>query len=148
MYLKSDDPTNDIRTLNNATCQFWSIITYLTINKIHQLIDKAGLQNDIKCISSIYDSIYFTVRADANLIKWLNDNIVPIITQDFMVDQAIHNEAAGEIGPDWATLCHVPNNASIYQIDRAWAFSKLDRLVWKTSGVPTHWSWTAVMKSL
>ncbi len=115
-YISSDNPRRDIRTLNNASCQFWSIVTALTINKIHQLIDDAGLQDDIKCISTIYDSIYFTVKEEPELIQWLNDTIVPIITQDFMENQTIPNEAAGEIGYDWASLKLVPNNSSLQDI--------------------------------
>lgn len=115
-YIKSDNPGRDIRTLNNATCQFWSIVTALTINKIHQLIDDADLQDHIKCTSTIYDSIYFTLPADARYVKWLNDNIVPIITKDFMLDQTIHNEATGEIGPSWAELFPVRNNESLTTI--------------------------------
>lgn len=116
-YIKTDNPHKDIRTLNNATCQFWSIVTALTINKIHQLIDKTNYQNDIICTSTIYDSIYFVVRKDVNIIKWLNDRIVSIMTQDFMENQTIKNEAEGEIGLDWASLKQVPNNASTEEIN-------------------------------
>ena len=115
-YIDSDDPDRDIRTLNNATCQFWSILTALTINRLHQLIDKAGLQNDILITSTIYDSIYMEVRSDPAIIKWLNDTIIPIMTTDFMTNQIIHNEADLEIGPSWATLHKLPHNASISDI--------------------------------
>jgi len=62
--LSSDTPNNDIRTLYNATCQFWSILSLLTANKIHLEIDKYGLQEDIFCISTIYDSLYYIVKKD------------------------------------------------------------------------------------
>lgn len=115
-YLKTDDPEADIRTLNNATCQFWSIVTLLTINKVHQWIDKNNLAKDVICTSTIYDSIYYVVRKDASIIKALNDYIVPVMTADFMENQTIPNEAVGEIGPNWAELTQVPNNASLEQI--------------------------------
>lgn len=115
-YLKSDNPDRDIRTLANGTCQFWSIITAITINRMHQLSDAKGLSNDIKCISTIYDSIYYEVTDDLDILKWLNDNIVPIITQDFIESQAIPNAATGEIGYDWASLKGVPINATTEQI--------------------------------
>ena len=38
------------------------------------------------------------------------------MTKDFMLDQAIPNDAAGELGPNWAELLHVPNSASIQQV--------------------------------
>ena len=115
-YMKSDDPDRDIRTLNNGTCQFWSILTALTINKLHHLIDEANLQNDIRVTSTIYDSIYFEVRADPTIIKWLNDRIIPIMTTDFMLNQTISNEAELELGLSWADLHKLPIDASLEDI--------------------------------
>jgi len=118
-YIKSDSPDRDIRTLNNATCQFWSILTALTINKMHQLIDDANLQDDIIVTSTIYDSIYFEVRNDPQIIKWLNDNLIPVMTKDFMPDQIVHNAANLDIGPNWANLVELPNDASLAHITQA-----------------------------
>ena len=115
-YLNSDRPDADIRTLNNATCQFWSILTALTINKMHQLIDLAGYQNDIIVTSTIYDSIYFEVRDDVEIIKWLNDNLIPTMTQDFMENQTIKNTADLEIGHSWGDLKIIRNDATLEDI--------------------------------
>jgi DNA polymerase-1 len=111
-YLKTDDAESDIRTLANATCQFWSILTALTINKMHQLIDEAGLENDVKVVSTIYDSIYIEVTQDIKIIKWVNDNLIRTMLVDFMEDQAIPNEAESEIGLNWADMVAIPNNAT------------------------------------
>ena len=111
-------PDADIRTLTNATCQFWSILTLLTINKMHKLIERDGLSNDVFCISTIYDSIYFIVRKDANIIKWVNDYLIRLMTQDFLIDQIIPNTAESEIGLNWASLHKITNNASIEEIEQ------------------------------
>ena len=116
LYLKSDDPGRDIRTLNNATCQFWSILTAIAINEMHRRIDLAGYSQDIIITSTIYDSIYFEVREDPTIIKWLNDNLIEIMTRDFMEDQTISNTADLEIGPNWADLHLIHNNASESEI--------------------------------
>ena len=110
--IDTDDADKDIRTLASASVQFWSILTLLAINKLHQLIDEAGLQNDIIVTASIYDSIYFEVRDDPAIIKWLNDTIVPIMETDFMVNQTVHNEARLEIGPSWAKLIKLSDTAT------------------------------------
>jgi len=115
-YIKTNNANKDIRTLHNATCQFWSILTLLTINKMHHLIDEAGLQDRVQCISTIYDSIYFIVDADAELLKWVNDKLVPIMCTDFMVDQTIKNEATAEIGLDWADMEQISNRATAKEI--------------------------------
>lgn len=114
--LYSDDAQKDIRSINNATCQFWSILTALAINKIHQLIDEAGYQNDIKITSTIYDSIYFCMKDDPALVKWLNDRIIPIMEKDFMEDQILANSVDLEIGPDWSELHKLSHNADIEEI--------------------------------
>jgi hypothetical protein len=107
----TDDPDRDIRTLNNGTCQFWSILTALTIDKMYQLIDEAGYAGDIFVTSTIYDSIYFIIRDTVKHIKWLNDTLIPIMEQDFMEGQILPNSAELEIGPDWSTLHVLPHSA-------------------------------------
>jgi DNA polymerase-1 len=115
-YLYTDNAEADIRTLNNATIQFWSILTLLTINKLHQKIDEANLQDSIFCIATIYDSIYFIVREDADVLRWLNDEIVTLMTKDFVKNQIVKNEATGEIGRNWAELKQIKNNATVEEI--------------------------------
>jgi len=119
--LKTDDADRDIRTLANATCQFWSILTALTINKMHQLIDENQLEHDVKVISTIYDSIYLEVKEDPTIIKWVNDNLIKSMLVDFMENQTISNEAESDIGYNWADMVTIPNNASIKQIQEALA---------------------------
>lgn len=124
-YIYSDNPRRDIRTLHNASCQFWSILTLLTINKMHQLIDLNGMSDDIFCISSIYDSIYFIVKEDPTTIKWLNDNLIPVMTKDFMVDQTIPNDAVAEIGYSWSVLHHLSNGASLDEVTATLQFASI-----------------------
>lgn len=112
----SDTPNKDIRTLNNATCQFWSILSVLTINKMHQLIDNAGYTDDIFITSSIYDSIYFCVRDNPEIIKWLNDTLIPVMETKYMAGQILDNSVDLELGMDWANLTKLPHNASVEEI--------------------------------
>ena len=94
----------------------WSILTILTINKLHQLIDSNGLQNKVKVISTIYDSIYLDVVKEPEVIKWVNDNIIHLLTSDFIPNQRIPNSAEAEIGLNWADLVAIPNNATLEDI--------------------------------
>lgn len=80
---------------------------------MHQLIDKEGLQDDVQCISTIYDSIYYLVKDDPKTIKWVNDNLSTIMVKDWMVDQTIANEATAEIGLNWADMIQLDNHASL-----------------------------------
>lgn len=123
-YLRSSTPDKDIRSLNNATCQFWSILSLLTIEKIDTLVQNAGLMEDIEVVSSIYDSIYFHVRNSARVVKWLNDNLIPIMTKDFLKGIIVHNKAELECGYNWADTVPIPNGANIFQIKEAMAKAK------------------------
>lgn len=118
-YIRSDNAERDQRTLQNSMAQFWSILSLLAINKLHQLIDEAGYTDDIIVVSSIYDAVYVEVPKDPVAIKWLNDTLVPIMVQDFMPDQAVPNDAEGEIGYDWYTTVKIPHNASLETIESA-----------------------------
>lgn len=117
-YISSSNPNKDIRTLANATVQFWSILTLLAVNKIHQLIDKTGLQNNIIVTSTIYDAIYFEIDNDPVIVKWLNDNIIPIMTTNFIPNQIVLNDCDLCIGTSWANYdnYHLPHNASLEEI--------------------------------
>ena len=115
--MRSDKPEADIRTLSNATCQMWSLLTAIGINELHRRIDQTFVSPDvIQVTSSIYDSIYGIVVDDPLVIKWLNDTLVEILVKDFMVDQTVHNEAQLEIGLDWASLHPLPIQASTVEI--------------------------------
>ena len=115
--LYSDNPDKDYRTLFNAYGgQFWSILTLLTINKLHSLLDKFDMNEDIKCIATIYDSIYFTVKEDAKTLKWLNDNLIELMTKDFLEDQRIKNVAEMVIGRNWSEEVEIPNTATESEI--------------------------------
>lgn len=116
-YLYTDNADKDIRTLMNSQAQFWSIMTALSINKMHTLIDLQNYQKDIFITANIYDAIYGCVRADPIIIQWLNNNIVPVMETDFLVDQLVKNSADLEIGLDWSDAHKLSHNASIEEIE-------------------------------
>ena len=112
----SSNPDEAIRTLNNATVQFWSILTLIAINEFNYQVDKEGLDTEIEISSTIYDSMYLHVTADAELLKWVNDTLVPIMCVQYLEEERIHNEASGEIGLNWADLHKIQNGATTEEI--------------------------------
>lgn len=115
-YINTTDASKDQRTLHNATIQFWSILTAITINKLHQLIDAANLSSDIFVITTIYDSIYLEVRNDPTIVKWANDNLISCMTKDFMINQRIPNTAESDVGVNWYDLHRIHNGASLGEV--------------------------------
>jgi len=116
--LYTSDVKKEARTLFNANSQFWSILTLLTINKMHSLIDDAGYGDDIKCISTIYDSIYYIVKDDADIIHWLNNVLIEVMCTDYLVDQRVPNEADLELGKNWSDLVVIENNCTAEEIEK------------------------------
>jgi hypothetical protein len=113
----TSDAGQDIRTLNNATVQFWSILTLIAINEFNYRIREEGLQDLVKVNSTIYDSIYTYTYRDPEIIKWVNDNLIEVMTVPYLENEVIHNEADGEIGLNWADLHKVKNGASVDDIN-------------------------------
>lgn len=129
-YMYCSDPQTWVRTLFNGFSQFWSILSLLTVNKFHSVLDETKLSNRVKVISSIYDSIYIHMDDDPNLIKWVNDTLIPIMTKDYLEDIIVPNEAEAEIGYNWFDLIPIHNNASLEEIDcaRILARNKIDKI--------------------
>lgn len=115
--LYTDNPHNDIRTLHNATVQFWSILTLIAVNELNYRIAQENLEEYVQVQSTIYDSIYTQTYHDPEIIKWVNENLIEVLTVQYLQEEQIHNEAEGEIGLNWADLHKIPNNASIQQIE-------------------------------
>jgi hypothetical protein len=86
------------------------------LNETNYQIKQNNLQEDIKVISTIYDSIYFLVKKDAETIKWLNDTVIKNMCTPYLIDEVVHNEAEGEIGYNFADLRKIENNASVEDI--------------------------------
>ncbi len=114
--LYSSDPDQHIRTLHNATVQFWSILTLIAINEFNHRVRSVGLEDSVKVSSTIYDSIYTYTRRDPEIIKWVNDNLIELMCVQYLEDEIIRNEAEGEIGLNWADLHKVKNNATVDDI--------------------------------
>jgi DNA polymerase-1 len=112
----SSKPDQAIRTLNNATVQFWSILVMIAINELNYRIREENLQDAMDVTSTIYDSIYLSVVKDSEIIAWLNENIIELMTVQWLEEETIRNEACGEIGLNWADLHRVNNHATPAEI--------------------------------
>lgn len=113
----TSDAGQDIRTLNNATVQFWSILTLIAINEFNYRIREEKLQDLVKVNSTIYDSIYTYTYRDPEIIKWVNDNLIELMTVPYLENEVIHNEAEGELGLNWSDLHKIKNGASVDDIN-------------------------------
>jgi DNA polymerase-1 len=117
--IHTSEPDKEIRSYNNALFQFWSILTLLTINKLHTLIDENNLSEDVFVIATIYDSIYLHIKDDLEVIKWVNDTITELMSKDFIENQTVPLTAGAEIGYSWFDSIPISNTASLDDIEKA-----------------------------
>ena len=126
--LRTNDADKDIRTLNNASVQSFSDITMIAgaqfMDKVHQL----NRQEEIKIFNIVYDAIYIEADLRPDTIKWVNDNLIPLMTQQYLEQEDIPNAAECDLGLNLADTITIPNNASIEQIEEV-----LDKLL-----TPSH----------
>jgi len=107
------------RTIWNAYAgQFWSILSLITVNEMHYRINEENLSDDIIFNSTIYDACYGYVKKDAKTVKWLNDNLIEVMTKDWLEKQPIKNQADMELGKSWKAEITIPNNASLKDIEQ------------------------------
>lgn len=114
--IQTDDPLTNIRTLHNATIQFWSILTLIAINELNHRIKEENLTDYVKVQSTIYDSIYSQTYKDPEIIQWTNKNLIEVLTVPYLQSQEIPNKADGLIGLNWADTHKISNEASIEEI--------------------------------
>jgi hypothetical protein len=88
----------------------------IAINELNYRIREENLQHAMDVTSTIYDSIYLSVVKDSEIIAWLNENIIELMTVQWLEEETIRNEACGEIGLNWADLHRVNNHATPAEI--------------------------------
>ena len=113
----SSNPNRDIRSLNNVTIQFYDVITLIALEAIQDQINKAGYAQDILPVNTIYDALYFEIREDPKIIKWLNDTLIPIMTTQLFEEEFVPNVANLDIGKNLGEQYELPHNATIKQIN-------------------------------
>lgn len=113
----TDNPEKEIRSISNATCQFWSVLTQIAINELNYRSTNEGIKDAVNVHATIYDSVYVYVKKNAKTVKWVNDNLIEIMRKDFMEDQIVPNDAVGEIGNSWGSLTKIPQDATLEQIE-------------------------------
>ena len=114
--LRTDDAKKDVRTITNATYQFWSILTLLALHQMLARVKAAGYSKDIFIYSTIHDSITAYVREDPTIIKWYNDNLIECMVGDFLLNQEVKLESNVDIGKSYDKCIELPNNCSVEHI--------------------------------
>jgi len=116
LRLRTRDAKKDIRTLFNALQQGYSVLTQIAALTMRQKIIDAGKTKSIKLVNLIHDALYYELDDNPIDIQWLNDNLIPTMTKDFLIKQKVKLQAALDIGYNLYHVKELPKNATVEEI--------------------------------
>jgi DNA polymerase-1 len=107
------------RTINNAESQSYGMLLNRALIELDQRLRRDNLTSDILMSNCIHDAAYFIVKKDPEIIYWLNQNLIEVMS--WQEDPAIKSTevllgAELDIGTTWANGKTIPNDASIEYI--------------------------------
>jgi len=109
----SDDPKKNLLALNNANFQGYSDLTLIAATNFRKAYLTNGNPHNIKGLNIIHDALYYELDDTIEAVKWLNDHLIPIMTQDFLINQTVHLRAECDFGYNQAVMVTLPNNADL-----------------------------------
>jgi len=105
------------RSATNALIQGFGMLTVKAMNKFQERIEQSGYDSDVQIINTIHDAVYLRVRDNVNTIKWVNNNLIDCMVEDFADGQDIPLEAELDVGYSWVDQRTLPNNCSEEEIE-------------------------------
>ena len=109
----------EVRSANNAVTQSWGMLLNRAMIATNDRIEAAGYGTSILPINMIHDAGYFLVRDTPEAVKFLNDTLIEEMEwndDDRIRSTDVPMTAALELGKSWDKLTHVPNKATLQEI--------------------------------
>ena len=116
LRLYSDNVEKDIRTLFNANFQSYSVLTQIVLVEFHKAIIKDNMQDKVKLTNTIHDAIYGEMDDDIEVIKWVNDTLIAIMTRQFVHNQSVQLKSEVDIGYNLYDMVTLSNSCSVEKI--------------------------------
>ena len=102
------------RSINNMRIQSAALLTLKSIYEFQEFVEKSEFKYDIRVHATVYDSIYLCIKPNVKAIKFVKDNLIPIMCQEYD-GQIIPNEAELDLGNSWNEEITVTNEDEIKQ---------------------------------
>jgi DNA polymerase-1 len=119
-HARPSEAAAEERSAGNAFGQSYGLLNSRAAHAFMDRVIKAKLWNDIKPAAQIHDAQYYWVRRSVQLVKWVNDNLIPEMEwQDLPELEHPTLKLGGELivyDPDWSSELKIPNYASYGQI--------------------------------
>ena len=104
------------RSLVNMRIQSYGLLMNRAGILFQERIEEAGYIDEVILINQIHDALYLLVKDDAQIVKWVNENLIEVMNIDYVEDQLIHNESELDVGRSWANQVTIKNNAALEEI--------------------------------
>ncbi len=104
------------RSLNNMTIQSYGLLMNRAGINFQKRIEEDHVVNNVMLVNQIHDALYGLVRNTPNMVKWLNDNLIDCMIEEFLPEQQIPLEAELDIGPSWDKQHTLKNNLTVEEI--------------------------------
>jgi len=106
------------RSINNSSTQSYGMLTNKASIIFLEKLKASKYPLDIKMINQVHDCIYFIVKEDVEVIKWLNDNLIEAMSwkDDPALEGPVPMEAELDIGYNGAYCKTLKNSATIEDV--------------------------------
>jgi DNA polymerase-1 len=110
------------RTAGNALGQSYGLLNSRASIEFMKKVRESEFKLDIKPVAQIHDAMYFLIREDINVIKYVNDNLIKAM--EWQDDPKIYHDKVklgAELSifyPDWSKELTIKNNATIEEIEQ------------------------------
>lgn len=108
------------RTAGNALGQSYGLLNSRAASELRRRLKDSPYRHDIRPACHIHDAQYFWIKAEPEVIEWLNTNLVECMQWQELEElkhPEVHLGGALDIFyPNWATPTTLPNGASVEEI--------------------------------
>lgn len=109
----------EARSSNNATTQSWGMLMNRTFIELYDKINKSKYSSDIRLINTIHDAVYILCRDDAEVVQWLNTEVVKSMEwqeHPLLKSDEVKLGAELDVGKSWDKQHTLKNNATLEEV--------------------------------
>lgn len=106
------------RVAGNFKIQSGNFLTLLGLHKFQLAIEKNDMIGKVLIYNTVHDAIYIIMLNNASVVKWCNDTLVEILTEDYKEGQVLKLEAELDIGFNQKEVVTLKNNETVDNIEK------------------------------
>lgn len=112
--------SSEVRSSSNAATQSYGMLMNRAFIEFLQRLKASKYKMDVRIINTIHDAVYLLIREDAEVIKWVNDNLVECMLwqEDPKLQSEIKMGAELDLGYDWAHCYTIPNGLDSKSVEQ------------------------------